>query len=415
MHARCFCHKLALIVNAALAALLLKTLPPGKSKQSVLGYFPVLGKVAEEDEANEDQAVVVTKTSLPVNVQNDPASVSDSGTDSDYGNADESLSEYEGSVDSDDETEPTKTKSTLKTSASTKYKNSTKLLELTQKLDVVIKTITRSAAQRSNFDRTAEKLKLKVAPLIAGYGSRWNIRYQSYQKAINAREVIDHILKEDQEQNQAGLFADVLFSPRDWKEIDNLNAQLEVFVKLTAEMEGDSATGCHVLPKYLELRESLKEKLELSSDTDSLYPMLHAMLQRVDKYLKEAMQCHTLVLATLMHPCFRMHLFELVFGANSPEVTTILELLKDEFQRTKAKQQELAKNKNPIDPDVFIVDKPLDLPPTGSSLMNSLASRMAVQPTAEANEVESYLQADLSFNEGDIERKTTPLKWWQVC
>ncbi|KAA1112939.1 hypothetical protein PGT21_016147 [Puccinia graminis f. sp. tritici] len=383
MHARCFCHKLALIVNAGLAALSLKTLPPGKSKQSVLGYFPVLGKVAEEDEANEDQAVVVTKTSLPVNVQNDPASVSDSGTDSDYGNADESLSEYEGSVDSDDETEPTKTKSTLKTSASTKYKNSTKLLELTQ--------------------------KLKVAPLIAGYGIRWNIRYQSYQKAIDAREVIDHILKEDQEQNQAGLFADVLFSPRDWKEIDNLNAQLEVFVKLTAEMEGDSATGCHVLPKYLELRESLKEKLELSSDTDSLYPMLHTMLQRVDKYLKEAMQCHTLVLATLMH------LFELVFGANSPEVTTILELLKDEFQRTKAKQQELAKNKNPIDPDVFIVDKPLDPPPTGSSLMNRLASRMAVQPTAEANEVKSYLQADLSFNEGDIERKTTPLKWWQVC
>jgi hypothetical protein len=92
----------------------------------------------------------------------------------------------------------------------------------------VIKQITRSAAQRSNFEQTAEKLKVKVAPLIAGYGIRWNIRYQSYQKAIDARVVIDHILKEDQETNQAGQFDDVLFTPRDWKEIDNLNAELEV-------------------------------------------------------------------------------------------------------------------------------------------------------------------------------------------
>jgi hypothetical protein len=87
----------------------------------------------------------------------------------------------------------------------------------------VIKKITRSAAQRASFDRTAKKLNLKVSPLIAGYGIRWNIKYQSHRKAIEAREVIDCLLKEDQEQNQAGVFNDVLFTPREWKEIDNLN------------------------------------------------------------------------------------------------------------------------------------------------------------------------------------------------
>jgi hypothetical protein len=94
----------------------------------------------------------------------------------------------------------------------------------------VIKKITCAAAQRAHFQHTAEKLQVKVAPLIAGYGIRWNIKYQSYQKAIDARDVINHILKEDQQQKKAGLFDDVLFSPCNWKEIDNLNAKLEVHI-----------------------------------------------------------------------------------------------------------------------------------------------------------------------------------------
>ncbi|WP_411015930.1 hypothetical protein, partial [Salmonella sp. s30631] len=51
MHIRCVTHKLALTVNAGLKALSLKTLPPGKEKESVLGFFPVLGRVTEENEA----------------------------------------------------------------------------------------------------------------------------------------------------------------------------------------------------------------------------------------------------------------------------------------------------------------------------------------------------------------------------
>jgi hypothetical protein len=72
-----------------------------------------------------------------------------------------------------------------------------------------------------------------VVPLIAGYGIRWNIKFQSYQKAVNAREVIDRILKDDQEQNGTGVFGNVLFSPRDWKEVDNLNKELEVSASYT--------------------------------------------------------------------------------------------------------------------------------------------------------------------------------------
>ena len=50
MHIRCMCHKITLIFNAGLSALLLKILPPGKAKESILGFFPVLGSFVKEEE-----------------------------------------------------------------------------------------------------------------------------------------------------------------------------------------------------------------------------------------------------------------------------------------------------------------------------------------------------------------------------
>ncbi|KNF01109.1 hypothetical protein PSTG_05738 [Puccinia striiformis f. sp. tritici PST-78] len=408
MHIQCFCHKLALIVNAGLKALSLQTLPPGKVKRSVLGFFPVLGKVTKEEEERD------TNTQ-PSKVNEEPVPHLDdyeAGTESDYGNADKERSEEE----EDDETLSDSKEPNTGTNRSTQNKHfkSTKLLQLTQKLDEIIKQITRSAAQRSYFEKTADNLRLKVAPLIAGYGIRWNIRYQSYQKAINARVVIDHIIKGDQENHSSGVFANVHFSPRDWEEVDNLNAELEVFVKLTSQMEGDSATCTHVIPKYLELKENLTGKIESSEESELLYPMYHAMLKRVNKYLDEAMRCDTLILATILHPCYRMHLFELGFGVDSTEVKDSLKLLRRVYRYTEMQEKKKASLKTPIDPDVGVIEKPVKPPTAGNSLMSRLASRMKVQPTAEANEIEAYLKADLLFKDDAIDHKTTPLLWWKV-
>ncbi|EFP79232.2 uncharacterized protein PGTG_05553 [Puccinia graminis f. sp. tritici CRL 75-36-700-3] len=92
-------------------------------------------------------------------------------------------------------------------------------------------------------------------------------------------------------------------------------ADMEVYSKLTSEMEGNSSTVTHVLTKYLELKQSLTTKIEASSETSSLYPMYQAMLKRVKKYLNKAMECETLVIANILHPCYRMHIFELAFGS----------------------------------------------------------------------------------------------------
>ncbi|KAI9599974.1 hypothetical protein KEM48_000088 [Puccinia striiformis f. sp. tritici PST-130] len=283
MHIQCFCHKLALTVNAGLAALFLITLPPAKIKASVLGFFSVLGRLVEEEEPEPSGAQSQPNSSQAPNVEviEDP-DMDNEGSESDYGNANNEGSDEDSNVvreDSGGEGD---------NAVKSRHRKTSRLLILTQKLDIVIKQITRSAAPRANFTQISQQLNLKVAPLIAGYAIRWNIKYQSHKKAIDAQEVIDQVLKEDQETNGAGDFNNVLFSPRNWKEIDNLNREMEVFVKLTSEMEGNSATGTHIIPKYLELKEALKRKLADSTATDLLYPMFHAMLKRVQKYLDEA-------------------------------------------------------------------------------------------------------------------------------
>jgi hypothetical protein len=62
-------------------------------------------------------------------------------------------------------------------------------------------------------------------------------------------------------------------------------------------MEGNSATGTHVIPTYFQLKELLTNKISQALERDSLYPMYHVMIKHVKRYLEEAMQCKTLVLA----------------------------------------------------------------------------------------------------------------------
>ncbi|KAI7965180.1 hypothetical protein MJO29_003278 [Puccinia striiformis f. sp. tritici] len=421
MHIRCICHKFALIVNAGLASLALKTLPPAKAKDSVLGFFPVLGRLIEEDNKEEtgpsqpvqapgDSVVTATSDSLGTNVESDSDYVNadDEGSDDDVPNA-KASDHSDSSGEEASVAEKTTTPAATTTASTNKYVKTSKLLELTNKLDVVIKQITRSAAQRANIDRVARELGVKVAPLIAGYGIRWNIKYQSHKKAIDARKVIDQILKEDQHKNGPGDFGEAYFSPRDWKEINNLNCELEVFVKLTSEMEGNSATGTHVIPKYLDLKEGLTEKISASKETESLYPMYNAMLKKVERYLDEAVRCETLVMATIMHPCYRVHLFEFGYGVESNKASDALKLLKRHFDLVK-----LSTKVPEINPDHDVIEIVKPPPVQSSSILGRLTSRMTQQPTAQEDEIEAYLKADIHFSADDLDHKTTPLKWWKA-
>ncbi|KAA1096762.1 hypothetical protein PGT21_027915 [Puccinia graminis f. sp. tritici] len=177
-------------------------------------------------------------------------------------------------------------------------------------------------------------------------------------------------------------------------------------------MEGNQGTGAHVIPKYLELKDQLSGKLDRSKGTDMLYPMYYSMLGRVEKYLAEAMDCETLKLATILHPCYRMHLFELVFGSDSDEVKECVKLLNFRFLEYKEKPVVSPTRLNDPEPDITVIGNSEADP---SSLMARLASRMTRKPsTPYENEIETFLKADLIFTSKEIHDKSTPLRWWKA-
>ncbi|PLW48445.1 hypothetical protein PCANC_10235 [Puccinia coronata f. sp. avenae] len=360
MHIRCFCHKIALVVNAGLVSLLMKTMPPAKAKESVLGFFPFLGKLVEE---NKDPSLGVDGSATRPSNANFIATPLGNyhSSQSDYGNADNDHSD-------------------AKTEIAPNPESGSNNKQLPK-------------AQRASFSRMANKLGLKVAPLIAGYRICWNVKYKSRRKAIDAREVIDELLKEDQNHNQTGVFNNV-------------------FVKLTSKMEGNHSTGAHVILKYLKLKEQLSGKIRQSEATNALYPMYHAMLKRIEKYLTEAMQCKTLFLATIIHPCYWMHISELVFGAESTEVKECLKILSRRLLDYKYKKV-LGSTLDNTDPasGITVIEKLPETEPV--PLLDWLATLATQNSTPQENEIEAFLKANLCFTSEAIKNHLTPLKWWR--
>ncbi|KAA1134036.1 hypothetical protein PGTUg99_020013 [Puccinia graminis f. sp. tritici] len=142
MHIRCICHKLALIVNARLAALALKTLPLAKAKESVLGFFPVLGRLMEEKEEEGTEALKAPEVEVldgPEDVINIPDE-----SDRDYGNADDEGSDYDvpnPALDdpSGDKGTPNQPSATsTKTASQNKHTKTSRLLELTNKVSMLL-------------------------------------------------------------------------------------------------------------------------------------------------------------------------------------------------------------------------------------------------------------------------------------
>ncbi|POW04908.1 hypothetical protein PSHT_11019 [Puccinia striiformis] len=182
MHIKCFCHKLALIVAAGLKELGIRTVPPPKVRRGLLGRFPLdksLATVAEEEEYDPEPE--------------EATQVKDGGTKGDETKEDSDEDDNgDGDDNEDDGAEPggnVKGKETVAAGVSGCCK-SNELNELTI-------SITGSAPWRQTYKLVAMAKGLKVLDLIAGYGIRWNIKYESQMRAYNAREVIHQMLKDD--------------------------------------------------------------------------------------------------------------------------------------------------------------------------------------------------------------------------
>lgn len=219
MHIRCFCHKMALVVNAGLNELGLESPPPPKLKKSFLGSVPYSNKlkpIMEEDE--EEDGVDESASDCDIDtddVDEDEEDMDEDDDELDTGKTKYNHDEEDGGENDDDSNYETSQQSNKKRMYAINRNESNKLHELTQnvcffilvifgllklttsipQLDFVVKKITGSAAWRQEFKRRADAIKdQKLEPLIAGYGIRWNIKYEIRRRAYKARDV-SHSLK----------------------------------------------------------------------------------------------------------------------------------------------------------------------------------------------------------------------------
>lgn len=200
---RCICHKIALMVNAGLQALGIQAPPPPLVKLSILGAFPIptntLQTVTEEDETGEEQPQEDDLDSEP---EHDDADVPASSDNSDWYDLDEGMYEDDVPFLESNQNEANvlhhltnnvcffSVLSIFIYIANFSPQNILVFFFDSHQLDIIGRKIGGSAVMCQLFDAVSISLAKKNLPRpIPGYGIRWNIKLQCWQRLYNAREV----------------------------------------------------------------------------------------------------------------------------------------------------------------------------------------------------------------------------------
>lgn len=358
---RCAGHKIALIVNAGLQALGIKAPPPPLVKSTILGEFPLdehtLTSISEEDEGEDESGPGKSQACDSNNIEE-----SDSDDEMELNNlpGKEVDEQWYGVIDGPFEELPSDLPATNRNEANAVYL-------LTLVLDEIARKIGGSSRMLAVFDATCVSMGVKFPRPIPGYGIRWNIKLQCWERLFNAQEVIDQMLRDDQKETikeksgknrnpevgprdpdstqPRGIFNKAYISPEQWKQVGRLLKVLREFQTLTKIFEADAPTGSLVIREYVKLKKSLQDKIDsCESRADPLFPMYHAMLVRVKSYLSEALKSDVLMLATVLHPSWRTDYFQFAFGDNSEEFTAAQGLLESAFDIQKAELNSGKKN-----------------------------------------------------------------------
>ncbi|KAI9615533.1 hypothetical protein H4Q26_011474 [Puccinia striiformis f. sp. tritici PST-130] len=127
-----------------------------------------------------------------------------------------------------------------------------------------------------------------------------------------------------------------------YADINTLNQVLKEFLEITKRLEGDGPKLPMVVFEYVRLLDSLEKKKTAALST-TLEPMFYPMIKRTKKYLKFALGCDTVVMATFLHPAWRMQLFT---NQSPDQLTRIISLCSRKFlereNQLKSAQPELS-------------------------------------------------------------------------
>ncbi|KAI9612507.1 hypothetical protein H4Q26_007664 [Puccinia striiformis f. sp. tritici PST-130] len=286
-HIRFFCHKLALILNAGLQALSLATDGYLPSRET-LGFVPNLLPITEESSEIEPTDHFVVEDV----VLDDPLSF-------------------------DENNHPEQISSGAPCS---------KTHHILQKVDFIIQRITSSAAKRAEYEHWCKILKPTGQGLIAGYGIRWNIKFESRDRALHSRKVIAKLLENETDwQDKEGgknYFSNFEISRDEWDVVKTLNETLSCLMSF------------------------INEKLESCTEPE-FKNMFNKMLSKTKTYLDEALDCDANVIATALNPCFRLSIFQAWFPSH---YSCAHKLLQDLYNEKKEELTASTQSKGPVPP-----------------------------------------------------------------
>ncbi|OAV85943.1 hypothetical protein PTTG_30178, partial [Puccinia triticina 1-1 BBBD Race 1] len=332
-HHWCTCHVIALILGAGLKALnLSKTIVcPEKADK----YFPKLSTIIEvlvEDSSGEDIELVEPAPAIAEQeVDPDDAKKKSNCKEPGWESGDDNTDE-----EADEDVEPTGIAFTLKKVCNSPIHTHMKamLTELplyrkNEQINYICRRIASSPQKQAEYRLWANKLNYKGPGIIAGYGIRWNIAYESRSRAYDARKVINQLLDNESDRHtgraaEGHYFKAYELSKTEWKDVNDLNQVLKEFLDMTKRMEGDGPKLAMVLYEYVRMLDSLEKKKEAANLT-VLEPMFEPMITITQKYVNLALKCEAVILATFLHPAWRMMLFNKRFNSQVQRITQLIQ------------------------------------------------------------------------------------------
>ncbi|POW06459.1 hypothetical protein PSTT_08993 [Puccinia striiformis] len=192
-------------------------------------------------------------------------------------------------------------------------------------------------------------------------------------------------------------------SLREWEDVNSLNQVLKEFLEMTKRLEGDGPSLPMVLYEYVRLLDSL-EKKKRAAESTALERMFYPMIVITKKYLNLAVTCDTVIMATFLHPAWRMMPFTNRFKAHLTQITNLV-------SRIFGERDELLKSLQPNPAPPKGTQSEINTSPNDS---DSDGDAFNYYPTnGDTIDINTELKR---YNNGDfpLDKKGCVLGWWKI-
>ncbi|KNF03411.1 hypothetical protein PSTG_03351 [Puccinia striiformis f. sp. tritici PST-78] len=278
-HIRCVCHKIALIINAGLQSIQLSTRGLVLTQFDEHGSVPRLAPILEESKHVEEVVEVTVEDVL----------VGSDSTREEHYNNDDVLEANE-----DEHPDSWETSEEGKNPVNTILKSGSPPLQSNDPSILLGERTSKSMHPASLLDTVVDGTSSKKAGI--GHLNLGSAGPGGGEKLLQQHE---------------------------WEVVNQLNKILSEFYFVTKKMKGDNSSACLMILEYRKLVSFIEKDMENSIEPE-FKTMLFKMLTKTRTYLKEAMRCDAVIIATILNPSFCLSIFKVSFPSHHDSASELI-------------------------------------------------------------------------------------------